>query len=173
MPVSLYIRLVVAALTLLILQLFVFDLIHISGYGRIMVYPMFILLLPFRFPPILILLIGFLYGILIDLFSGTGGLHAFALTSMAFFRIGIVSFFSLKRKHELEALASFSYVAIQQLLLYTLFMVLMHQLAYYFVERYSLVNFLYTLKRAFSGTFLSVTFIFLLTILFSSRGEKS
>lgn len=49
-----------------------------DGYVSLLLYPLFILLLPILMPIPLVVLAGFLIGLLVDFFTGTLGLHASA-----------------------------------------------------------------------------------------------
>ena len=53
---------------------------------RILVYPLFVLLLPLRTPATIVIAAGFALGLLVDLFYATPGVHAAALTFTAFAR---------------------------------------------------------------------------------------
>ena len=79
---------------LAILQIFIFNGWEI-GYGiHMMLYPLFIMLLPFEMGSISLLFLAFLMGFSIDIFSNTYGLHASSLLMMAFFRPIIFKLFS-------------------------------------------------------------------------------
>ncbi len=64
---------------LLLLQAFVFNNIHIGGYATPMPYVYFLMLLPSDTPRWLHVLLGFLLGLLIDIFSCTPGMAAASL----------------------------------------------------------------------------------------------
>lgn len=56
------------------------------SYIHVLVYPVFIFLLPLRTPRALVIGSSFLMGILVDLFYYTPGLHASAATFLGYFR---------------------------------------------------------------------------------------
>ncbi|MEJ6583817.1 MAG: hypothetical protein QNL61_11855 [Crocinitomicaceae bacterium] len=73
-------------LGLMVFQILVLNQIEI-GFGiQLMVYPLFILLLPVEMSIILALLLAFALGLSIDVISNTYGLHASALLVFAYFR---------------------------------------------------------------------------------------
>ena len=72
-------------LTLLLVQGLILQNIAL-GKVNMYIYPLFILLLPIEMPHALIVLLGFLYGLSIDMFYDTDGLHAAATTLIAFAR---------------------------------------------------------------------------------------
>ena len=72
---------------LLFLQVIVLKNISFGGqYVSVMLYPVFILLLPIRIPHALLVFLGFLMGIGLDLFYDSLGVHASASVFTAFLR---------------------------------------------------------------------------------------
>lgn len=55
-------------------------------YFHLFVYPVFILLLPMRLPPIAVVGLGFFIGLSVDLFTNTIGMHAMAGSFVALMR---------------------------------------------------------------------------------------
>ena len=79
---------------LALFQVLVFNQLEL-GYGiHIMIYPLFIMLLPFELGIISLLSLAFLMGFLVDIFSNTYGLHASSLLMMTYFRPRIFKMFS-------------------------------------------------------------------------------
>ena len=64
---------------LLLLQALVFNHVHIFGYATPMPYIYFLLILPSVTPRWLYVLLGFLLGLSVDLFTNTPGMAAGAL----------------------------------------------------------------------------------------------
>jgi len=85
------IRYTVTFLLLIALQLLIFNNIEFSGYVNPYVYVMFILILPVAMPSWILLLLGFLTGFVIDLFSGTMGVDTFATVIAAYVRPWVLS----------------------------------------------------------------------------------
>jgi len=67
---------------LLLLQVLVFNHIHILGYATPMPYLYFLLILPSNTPRWLYIALGFVMGVLLDLFSNTPGIAAASLTAV-------------------------------------------------------------------------------------------
>lgn len=77
-----------------LLQIFVLNAIE-PGFGiYIMVYPLFIAILPFNYNVFSVLTLSFLLGFSIDLFSNTFGLHASAAITMALLRPTLYKYYS-------------------------------------------------------------------------------
>jgi|GEM_PF-61053 len=157
---------------LLLGQIFVFDLIHITGFGSVMVYPLLIMLLPINLPKAAVLVIAFLVGYILDFFTGNGGFHAAALTLMAFARGPVLDLLAPTAGYDKNALPTVEERGVKWFLLYAFLLLLVHQTAYYFIERFSFSNFMYTVIRIISGTAISVFTIWLLTLLFSATERK-
>src|SRR5690554_5180311 len=86
----------------IIIRLLIFVLAQGLIFGQLdfgwgvypMIYPLFIILLPFDMKPINIMILAFLVGIGVDFFMNTFGLHASAAVVAAFFRPAIYRKFS-------------------------------------------------------------------------------
>lgn len=166
MSIANYIQILAFCVLLILGQIFVFDLINITGFGKLMVYPLMLLLIPIHIPRLLVLVIGFVIGYILDFLLGTGGLNAFALTFMAFARGWVLNFLEPTSGYEKSDSASPLDLGMRWFIFYTIILIFIHQFAFYFVERFSFYNILYTLKRIFTGTVLSSFSIILITLLF-------
>jgi hypothetical protein len=75
---------------LVIVQVFILKIIVIGGsnfnYVSLIIYPLFLMLLPIRTPHSVMVLLGFVIGILIDAFYDTYGVHASASVFIGFIR---------------------------------------------------------------------------------------
>lgn len=91
---------IVRAILLIFLQVFILSQIEIGWGIHIMIYPIFVLLLPFDFKPILVLLTAFAFGMAIDSMLNTGGLHASSLLTMALLRFAVFKYFSPREGYE-------------------------------------------------------------------------
>ena len=81
-------------LVFVLAQGLVFGQLHF-GYGiHPMIYPLFILMLPFDIRPVILMLLAFIAGVGVDFFMNTFGLHASAAVFIAYLRPGIFRQFS-------------------------------------------------------------------------------
>jgi len=75
---------------LVFLQVLVFRQMTVGwgdfNYVHVMIYPLFILLLPIRIPDPLLIFLGFLIGLTVDVFYISYGVHASASVFLAFIR---------------------------------------------------------------------------------------
>lgn len=77
-------------LFLLLLQVIVLNQINFLKFINPMVYVLWVILFPIRKSKTLLLISSFLLGLSIDFFSDSGGIHAAALTLVAFIRLPIL-----------------------------------------------------------------------------------
>ncbi|HOO67458.1 MAG: rod shape-determining protein MreD [Bacteroidales bacterium] len=150
-----------AFVLLIVLQLLIFNNIEFSGYVNPFVYVMFILILPVSIPSWILLLLSFLTGFVVDLFSGTMGVHVFATVMAGFVRPWILSVNVTSETVEAEMSPSSYRSGLRWFFVYTVTVVLVHHLALFFVEIFSLRNFLHTLLRVVLSTAVTTFFIVL------------
>lgn len=157
---------IVRFIILVLIQALVFNHINLGGYLNPYVYVMFILLLPFETPKWLLLISAFLLGLSIDLFSGTIGMHASAATFMAFMRPSVSRIISSKREFESGILPGINDLGIVWFVSYSLLLVFLHHLVYFYLEIFRFEEFFHTLLRIVSSTLLTTSMIILLDLLF-------
>jgi hypothetical protein len=73
-----------------IIQILILKYINISWdgevYVRLFIYPLFVMMIPINIPRTLIILLAFGFGLLLDMFYDTPGLHTFAFVFIAWSR---------------------------------------------------------------------------------------
>lgn len=150
-----------AFVLLITLQLVIFNNIEFSGYVNPFVYLMFILILPVSIPSWILLLLSFLTGFVIDLFSGTLGVHAFACVLAGFVRPWVLSLNVTAEAAEGDMSPSSHRSGLRWFMIYVVTLVLVHHLALFFVELFSLRHFLHTVLRVLLSTAVTTFFIVL------------
>ncbi|HRY97852.1 MAG TPA: rod shape-determining protein MreD [Bacteroidales bacterium] len=163
---NLIVRNVLRFFVLLVLQVFVLDNVHLGGYINPYLYVLFVLLLPFETPGWLVLTSSFLLGIGVDIFSGTGGIHAAALTLMAFMRPLTLTFIASRREYEPGINPTIADLGLQWFVSYAGFLILVHHLSLFMLEMFSFSGFFDTLKRAFLSSLVTFTLILIIQYLF-------
>lgn len=158
-----------AFVLLIALQLLIFNNIEFSGYVNPFVYLMFILILPVSIPSWILLVLSFFTGFVIDLFSGTLGVHAFATVLAGFVRPWVLSLNVTAEAAETEMSPSSYRSGLRWFLIYTVTIVLVHHLALFFVEIFSLRHFLHTVLRVLLSTAVTSFFIVLFDFIRSRR----
>ena len=148
-------------LILIVLQLLIFNNIGFSGYVNPYIYVMFILILPVAIPSWILLILAFLTGLVIDLFSGTIGVHAFATVMAGFVRPWVLSLNITAEASEPETSPSSYRSGLRWFLIYVVTVVMIHHLALFFIEIFSFRNFFHTVLRVLLSTAATTFFIVL------------
>jgi len=147
---------------LILLQVLLFNNIQFSGYVNPYVYILFILILPVEIPSWLLLLLSFATGLIVDFFSGSPGLHTSATVLAGFARPYILRIVSPRDGYEAGAEPSMLIYGFRWFATYTLFIVLIHHMALFYLEVFRLADFFRTLLRVILSTLFSITFILLI-----------
>jgi rod shape-determining protein MreD len=147
---------------LVLLQVLLFNNIRFSGYVNPYIYIMFILLLPIEIPAWLLLIISFFTGLIIDLFSGSPGMHTSATVLAGFIRPYVLRIISPRDGYEPGSDPSMVIYGFRWFLIYTLIIVLFHHTALFYLEVFRFTDFFRTLLRVLLSTLFSGTFILLL-----------
>ncbi len=138
------IRHIIRAFILLLLQVLVLKRIGLGNswlwqHGDIFIYPVIVLLLPFRVSRHYVILAGFLIGLLIDMFYDTLGVHAFALTGMAYARGLLLRYLEPRGGYQLSMSPTIFSMGINWILAFTSFSLLIHAFLYYTAEVFTFV----------------------------------
>jgi len=142
---------------LVFLQVLLFNNIQVSGYLNPYIYVLFILLLPFKTPPWLLLVLSFLIGLSVDAFSDTLGMHASASVLMAYLRLFVLNILAQRDAYDTSSSPSISDCGLSWFVKYSLSLIFFHHLFLFFIEVFSFSNFTETLIRILSSV--SITFV--------------
>lgn len=142
-------------IVLILAQLLVFNNIEFSGYINPYIYVLFILLVPFTMPRVILLVSAFALGLVIDLFQGTPGVHSSATVLMAFARPWVMALFSPREGYQSGTYPRLGQFGIEWFVKYTVMLVLIHHFTLFYLEVFTLSNFLSTFFRALMSTILT------------------
>lgn len=154
---------------LLLFQVLILNNVLIGGYINPFIYVLFIMLLPFNIRPWLLLLIGFLLGYTVDIFSSTSGLHAGATVLLAFVRPTIVRLTTGARYPEGNHDPSISDMGARWFFTYSIVLVLIHHTALFFLEVFSFTQLPSTLLRILLSTLFSELLIMMIMLFFGKN----
>jgi hypothetical protein len=146
--------------SLVLVQVLIFNQVQFGGFLNPYVYILFVLLLPLSTPRYLVLILGFALGFIIDIFSNSLGVHSAATVFIAYMRPLVIRVISNREDdkndypglHQNKFIWFFGYVAI---------MVLLHHLLLFYLEVYTFANFLNTLVRVLLSSIFSIIIIVL------------
>lgn len=147
---------------LILLQVLLLNNIQFSGYVNPYVYVMFILLLPVEIPSWLLLFLSFGTGVIIDIFSGTPGMHASATLAAGFVRPYVLRFVSPRDGYEPGVKPSMLIYGFRWFLIYTVLIVIIHHTLLFYLEVFRFKDFFRTLLRVLLSSLFTTVFILLL-----------
>lgn len=150
---------VVMFAVLVLVQVLILNNIQFSGLINPYIYILFILLLPFTTPGYLLLLLSFLLGFTIDVFSNTMGIHSGATVLLAFLRPGLAQLVSSRELIEKGNSPNLTQMGFASFLKYTVISVLIHHLFLFFAETFSFSGFFETLLRWIISSVFSILII--------------
>lgn len=156
--INLVIRFGLIFFLLIFLQVFLLNNIQFSGYINPYVYLMFILLLPSEIPAWLLLMISFSTGMLIDIFSGSMGIHTSATLLIGFLRPYVLRIMSPRDGYD-TGNPSMAVNGFKWFLIYAMVMVLIHHTALFYLEVFRFTDFFRTFLRVILSSVFSLTFI--------------
>lgn len=146
---------------LLLLQVLVFNHIHLFGYATPLLYIYSMMLFRRNFPKWLILASGFLGGLMIDIFSNTPGLTAASMTLLGLLQPYILMLFIPRDSIE-EFQPSIKSLGNAPFTGYLFVLVFIYCLTFFTLEAFNFFNWIYWIKCVTGSTV--ITFIFLLAI---------
>ena len=143
---------------LVLFQVLVLNNIQFLGYINPYIYILFILVLPFQMPRWFLLILAFILGLTIDIFSNTPGTHAFATVFVAFFRDGIIKLFTNIEEGN-NPTPSFHTFGVSSFVKYVILMVLIHHTLLFTLEAFSFVNFWIVLAKIVLSSLVTILLI--------------
>lgn len=136
-------------------------------------YLLFILMLPVGINKSLVLVIGFISGLVMDTFCNTGGLHASASLLLALVRPVILSrFFQNTTKDLMRTTPSIYKLGLRNFLIYILICVFIHVFYFHILEVWSFRKLPMTFLQIITTTVTTLLVIFISQIFFVERKKK-
>jgi rod shape-determining protein MreD len=154
---------------IILLQVLILNNIEFSGFINPYLYILFILLLPFETPKWILLLVSFILGLTIDIFSNTLGLHAFATVAIAYIRPYVLKIFAPREGYEAGMRPGLSSFGWEWTLKYFFIIVFIHHFILFFTETFKFQMFFPTLLRVILSTLFTVILIILSQLLTQKR----
>lgn len=153
---------------LLFVQIFLLRNLNYYNLTTPFIYTLFILVLPFRIPNLLLFILAFFTGLTMDAFYDTLGVHTSACAVLALVRILFISV-SVNRDAFDEPEPSLGNMGFKWFTLYALICILMHHLVVFFLEAFKFSESVYTLSRALISTTFTIFIILLVEFTFHNR----
>lgn len=156
-------------IVLVVMQTLIFNHLEI-GFGiQFMVYPLFIVLLPFEFGIIYMLLLAFVMGVSIDAISNTYGLHTSALLVVTYLRPTIFKMFGPREGYDVLKEGNIYEMGTRWFVYVFGSMLLIHHLWFFTLEIFRIDDFFYILQKTLLSLPLSFLFCLLFQAMFLSK----
>jgi len=158
----------------ILIQVFLLDKIPpINEFIVPILYFLFILWLPFNISKTQLLLLGFLFGFVLDIFTKSPGLHASACTLIAYIRPFIIHLLMPKETYETNYIEpSIVSMGFLPYMIYVLILTIMHHFYLILLEWISFGDFVFFIGKLIASTGISMLLI-LITEMLSPRNIKS
>ena len=148
------------SILILLLQILLFNNINFSQHINPYLYITFIFIFPLNKNRFVFLSTTFIYGLTLDLFSDTGGIHAASLLFVAFLRVSFIKLFFKKNTID-YLLFNLHSEAFGQVFNYVVTMTVIHHFILLSLDNFSFHN----METVLSNTLYSSTFTLLLYFL--------
>lgn len=156
-------------LALLFVQIFILDEISMAMWLRPMIFPLVILLLPFEWRSIWVILATLVLGVVMDMALGGAGLYTSTLLPLAVTRTWIL-FLTTRRSVEAgDQTSLLSRMPLRQVMIYVGAMLLLYNAMFFVLESLSSVGTMQLIATIICSTILSVILVWPIVRLFLKR----
>lgn len=147
-------------ISLVLVQVLIFNQVQFSGFFNPYVYVLFVILFPLSAPRYAILILAFVLGLVIDIFSNSLGVHSAATVFVAYIRPLVIRLIS-SREDDKSDYPGLNQNKLSWFISYVVFMVLIHHTLLFYLEVYTFANFFNTLYRVILSSLFSIIVIVL------------
>src|SRR5476651_1083796 len=159
-------------IVLAFVQVFLLKNITLYNLSTPYLYILFILLLPFETPNLLLFVLAFILGLTIDAFYDTPGLHAAACVLLALVRIIFISITVQKDGFDNEPEPALSLMGFRWFLTYSVTLTLFHHFFLFNLEVFRFSEIQYTLTRVVLSSVFTIFLMLITGLLFFRRKER-
>lgn len=156
-------------LSVVLLQVFLFDNLSLSVFLCPLIYIAFVLLLPIETPPVTVLFMALFLGITMDWTMGGDGVNTIATLPVAMLRLSVLRTICGKDNIREGGIPSAQRLGQGSFLRYIVILVALHHFLFFAVESLAWTQLPYILLRLTVSGLVSVCFIALLAPLFTSK----
>lgn len=157
---------------LVFLQVFLLKNISLYNLSTPYLYILFILLLPFETPNLLLFALAFILGLSVDAFYDTPGLHAASCVVLALVRVLFISITVQKDGFDNEPEPTLSIMGFRWFFTYALTLTLFHHFFLFNLEVFRFTELEYTLTRFLLSSIFTVFLMLVSGLLFFRKKER-
>lgn len=132
------------------------------GFVHILIYPLFILMLPIKTPKSLVLILAFLMGLGVDIFYDSLGVHASALIFTAYLRTFIMKILEPYGGYNVEDSPTIRNFGAGWFFTYSAILMFIHVFIYFCVEAFSFVYIFEIMMNTIFSFAISIGIIFIM-----------
>lgn len=160
--IRVWFRVIIYFVVFVLLQVLVMNNIHLFGIITPFIYLYVILKLPVDMTRSSVIIVSFLLGLIVDVFSNTFGMHAAACSLMGFVRMPLLERFVDMKELPEGSIPSYNLFGFGKFMRYTLVLVTLHHIALFFIESFSFFQPILMITRMFSSILLTSLLMFIL-----------
>lgn len=161
---------------LIFVQVLVLDQLEISGpvngYFNAYLYILFLLMLPVNINRLLLLLLCFITGLSVDMFTGTAGMHASACLILGFIRPGFLNLIAPREGYESTLRLTMQGMGGSTFLVYAGVLTFIHHFSLFLLEAFNFLNFFDLLLRVITCSMFTMLLIVMSQVL-SQRSKEA
>ncbi|MBB3058646.1 rod shape-determining protein MreD [Mucilaginibacter gotjawali] len=157
---------------LVFIQVFLLKNMTLYNLSTPFLYILFILLLPFEIPNVLLFVLAFITGLTIDAFYDTPGLHASACVILALVRIFFISVTVQKDGFDNEPEPTLSNKGLRWFSTYVITLTLVHHFFLFLIESFSISGLPYIIGRFLLSSLFTVFLILITGLIFFRKKER-
>ncbi len=136
-------------------------------YLHIILFPLFIFLLPLRTPRTLVILLGFIIGLAVDSLYNSMGVHASAAVFTAFIRPYLLNILEPRGGYNVNFSPTASRMGMGWFLKYSAILLAFHLFFYFIVEAFTFANFDTTLLNLLVSFIFSMICVIIYQVIFN------
>jgi rod shape-determining protein MreD len=163
---------IVRFIVLVFVQVFLLKNITLYNISTPFPYILFVLLLPFGTPNLLLFPLAFILGLTVDAFYDTPGLHAAACVLLALVRVLFISVTVQKEGFDNEPEPTLSIMGFRWFLTYALILTFIHHTFLFLLEAFSFSEFIFILQRVVTSSIFTVFLMLITGLLFFRKRER-
>jgi rod shape-determining protein MreD len=154
---------------LIIIQVFLLKNVGYYNLATPFLYILFILLLPFNTPNLLLFALSFLVGLTVDVFYDTPGVNAAACTVLALVRIIFIDVTVHRDGFDNEPEPRLGIMGFRWFLFYAIVATLFHHITLFLLETFHFAEIQYTLVRVVLSSLLTILLILIAEFIFYKK----
>ncbi len=158
---------IVRFILLVSLQVLVLNHVNFLGYLNPYLYILLIILFPIKNSRPLFVFLSFIFGLTIDVFLDSGGIHAAACVSIAYVRPVILKF-CFGTVYEYQTV-KFDTVEFSSKLLYITILTILHHIILFSLEIFNISKVILTVQKTLFSSIFTIILCILVTIIFSRK----